>query len=201
VISRAPWRYGGFTRPVVAIGLALALPVMAADPLTRLTGSAQAVNTTLGFENVLQLHPQRRVGGEEVNLQPLFSWINRGKLSRGAKPFDQPCPLPDWHPIDGTIVNVMDDAVLIAKGISKSPVIVRNYPKTMKPVVGAPATIVAKAAGVFEYESGAGAKEQVPVFDYGVPFQPPAAGEAGNTIKPGPLPVTEPPGKERKKTR
>lgn len=152
-----------------------AMSARAADPLTRLIGSPNAVNATLGYENVQMRHPFRRVKGEEVDLRPLFAWINRGKLSRSAKPFDQESPRPDWRPVDGTVISVLDDAVLVAKGISRSPVFVRNCPADLAAAPGKPLSIVAVEAGIVEFDLKTGVKEKVPVYDHGIPFTPPPA--------------------------
>lgn len=156
----------------------------AADPLQRYQGSPRDVNTTLGFENIEQRNPVRLVNGQQVDLRPLFAWINRGKVPRGRKTFDQPCPLPDWRPLDGTIIKVMDDAVLMARGISRQPVIVRNYPKNLLPVEGGPAAVLAVEAGAFEFESKSGAKEKVPVYDYGIPVSPAPTPTTNSVVKP-----------------
>lgn len=166
----------------------------AADPLNRLVNSPQGVNTTLGFENVEQRHPFRTVNGEQIDLRPLFSWINRGRVSRSSKPYDQQCPLPDWRPIDGTIIKVMDDALLVAKGISKSPVILKNYPRNLATTVGTPVSVVAMQAGSFDFASKAGGKDRIPIFDHGVPLTPPPAAVTNVIVRPS-LPTNLPPPK------
>jgi hypothetical protein len=172
----------------------LVLGVQAGDPLKRFVVSPQAVNTTIGYENVGQRHPFRVVNGETVDLRPLFAWINRGKTSRGAKPFDQPSPLRDWRPVDGTIVAVTDDAVLVAKGISKALVFVKNLPPELRLAKGAPVSVVAVEAGQFEHKDVSGLKQVVPIFDHGVPAAPPANLPTNIVVKPG-LPANLPPPK------
>ena len=147
----------------------------ATDPLSRLVGSPQAVNTTLGFEAVEQKHPFRRMNGEDVDLRPLFSWINRGKVVRGKKPFAAECPAPEWRPIGGTIVSVMDDAILLSRSLSRTAVVIKHYPTDLNPAKGDFVTVVAVKAGSFDYEADGGRKESLPVYDYGVPFIPPVA--------------------------
>lgn len=144
----------------------------AGDPLSRLIGKPQAVNTTVGFEAVEQRHPFRRVNGKEADLRQLFSWINRGKVIRGKRPFTQECPAADWHPVNGTIVSVMDDAVLVSLPLSRNAVFIKNYPKDLNPTKGGDVAVVAVEAGTFDYEAGVGRRESVKVYDYGVPFTP-----------------------------
>ncbi len=139
-----------------------------ADPLSKYLIAPQAVNTTLGFERVEQRHSLREINGEKVDLQPLFAWINRGRVNRGMKPFDQPCPLPGWRPVEGTVIKVMDDVVLVARGISKTPVIVKNFPMHPGPQQGSNVCVVALETGSLELPSKDGLKDFIPIFDHGL---------------------------------
>ncbi len=177
---------------LIAVFSLLSQLAFAADPPNRFANPAQGVNTTLGFENIEQRHPFRTVNGEQIDLRPLFSWINRGRVSRSSKPYDQQCPLPDWRPIDGTIIKVMDDALLVAKGISKSPVILKNYPRNLSTTVGSPVSVVAMQAGSFDFASKAGGKDRIPIFDHGIPFTPPPAAVTNVVVRPS-LPTNFPP--------
>lgn len=165
----------------------------AGDPLKRLAVPPQAVNSTIGYENVGQQHPFRTINGETVDLRPLFAWINRGRTSRGAKPFDQPSPLRDWRPIDGTIVGVVDDAALVARGISKTLVFVKNLPPELRLAKGAAVSVVAVEAGQFEHKDASGLRQIVPIFDHGVPAAPPANAATNLVVRPGlPINLTPP---------
>lgn len=155
-------KFAGMT----AAGLVLlGASTRAADPLNKYVIAPQAMNTTLGYENVEQSHSTRVVNGESVDIKPLFTWINRGRVQRGTKPFDQPCPLPTWKPIDGTVLKVMDDALLVAKGISRTPVIIKNVPRSAYAASSSGAiSVVAVEAGTLDSSQG-----KVPIYDYGTP--------------------------------
>ena len=151
---------------MTAAGLVLlGAPSRAADPLSKYVIAPQAMNTTLGYENVEQSHSTRVINGEAVDIKPLFTWINRGKVQRGSKPFDQPSPLPAWKPIDGTVLKVMDGALLVAKGISRTPVIVKNVPRSAYEAgTGGAISVAAVEAGALDSIQG-----KVPIYDYGSP--------------------------------
>lgn len=160
-------------RLLSSVLLGMSVTADAADPLNKYLVAPQAANTTLGYENVDQRHTIRELNGERIDLQPLFAWINRGRINRGGKPFDQPCPLPKWRPIDGTVIKVMQGDVLVAKGISRSPVIIKNIPASLLVREGATLAVMAAEAGSFELPSKDGLKDRIPVYDHGVPIQAP----------------------------
>ena len=155
-------------------------------PLSRSTTRSQGANATLGYEGVEQKHPFRKVNGEEISLRPLFAWINRGKVIRGGVSYSAESPMRQWHPLSGTIVSVLDDAVLLSLPLSRKAVFIKNYPKDLNPLEGREVSVVAVAAGTFDYEAKSGRKASVAVYDYGVPFTPatlPAAGTAVGTTQ------------------
>jgi hypothetical protein len=160
-------------------------PVQNAKSMKTLMAIALVLFVSLNilFCQTLPYHPYRKVGSRYYNLQPLYDWITEIKQiqadtrGRFTIPTFPPCPMPGWYGItEGDIgatvfevENVFDDGIMVREnriGYSGDETygqefFLKNYPYQV--VDGQRIRFLALRNG---------AHDGVPVYDYGVPYDP-----------------------------
>lgn len=148
------------------------LSVAASDALSRIGGftggrepAVSQPRTTRGFSRNLLVDPFRKVDGRRHDLRPLMNWANAGLSTPSTQPYTVPNPMPDWQVVEGRIIQVIDEGVLVVRG--ETVCLVRNWPGKAKAVDNDEIDVLALRAGTFQYRSTAGASKTIAAYDYG----------------------------------
>lgn len=137
-------------------------------------------------------HRFRKVGDKYFDLQPVYEWIKIGSVpQRELTPEmkSKPRPMPDW--VGGfssfefgsfdKVYQVLSNGLLIeGRSINTytgqqsegAVFFLTNYPYASQVADGQQIQFLALRVGTFQYTDSAGAVRTVPMFDYGVPYDP-----------------------------
>ncbi len=147
------------------------------------------------FCQELPYHPFRKVRDSYYDLRPLYSWIESAK-ALGAKHEEfpsqhlRPRPMKEWYgvtePYEGILVHyevfqVLDDGLLVretrfnpASGdtVEGNLFFLRNYPGFKSLTDDQKIRFLALRTGVYKYTDTSGAVRTIPLYDYGIPYDP-----------------------------